>query len=114
MPDNTWVDAMACDEVEEDFPAEVTLKGRYLAVYRHGERFFATDGFCTHEDAKLCDGYLDGEVIECPLHQARFNIVTGQVLGPPATANLTIYPVQVRDGRVLVQLDAGGEDGRPD
>ena len=110
MPEKIWVDAMGCGDVEGDFPEAITLQGRYLAVYRCGDRFYATDGLCTHEGAKLCYGYLEGEVIECPLHQARFNIVTGEVLGPPATTNLTVYPVKVRDGRILVQLHADVED----
>ena len=110
MPERIWVDAMACEEIEGDFPEAITLNGRYLAVYKCGDRFYATDGLCSHEGAKLCDGYLDGEVIECPLHQARFSIVTGEVLGPPATTNLRVYPVQVRDGRILIQLDADSED----
>ena len=110
MPERLWVDAMACEDVEGDFPEAITLHGRYLAIYRCGERFYATAGRCTHEGAKLCDGYLEGEVIECPLHQARFNIVTGDVLSPPATERLAVYPVQVRDGRIFVQLDAVGDE----
>lgn len=105
MSDRVWIDVMDCDEVDGDFPEEITLGDKYLAIYRCGDRFFATDGFCTHEDAKLCDGYLDGEIIECPLHHARFNIATGKVLSEPADKDLTVYPVEIRGGRVFVELE---------
>lgn len=111
MSDKVWVDVMDCGEVGDDFPEEITVGDKYLAVYRCGDKFFATNGFCTHEDAKLCDGYLDGEVIECPLHHARFNIATGKALSEPANQDLTVYPVEVRDGRVFVQLEGESVPG---
>jgi nitrite reductase/ring-hydroxylating ferredoxin subunit len=48
---------------------------------------------------------LDGELIECPLHAARFDVRTGKVLDPPATEDLKTFPVRVVDGEIQVKLD---------
>lgn len=64
---------------------------------------YATHDMCTHEDASLADGFIDGECIECPLHQAMFHIPTGAIRSLPATKALRIYPVRVTGGDVHVR-----------
>ena len=75
-----------------------------VAVYNVGGTFFATDNLCTHESAFLSDGWLEGEVIECPYHQARFDVKTGKVLAPPACKDLRTFPVRVSGDDVEVQV----------
>lgn len=105
MTHDTWTDVIGCDEVDEDFPEEVTVNDVYLAIYNCGGTYYATAGFCSHEDAKLCDGYLSDGIIECPLHHAKFEVATGKFLTDPATVGLKTYPVEIRDERVWVQLN---------
>ncbi len=109
MTGETWIDVMAAEDIDEFFPEGVTVNGKYLAIYKCNGGYFATDGYCSHEDAKLCDGYLDGGIIECPLHHARFEVATGRVLSEPATRNLGVYPVEVRDGRIHVKMEGSQE-----
>jgi 3-phenylpropionate/trans-cinnamate dioxygenase ferredoxin subunit len=45
-----------------------------------------------------------GKTIECPKHNGRFDIPTGQAKGAPACINLKTYPVKVEAGRVFVDL----------
>jgi nitrite reductase/ring-hydroxylating ferredoxin subunit len=52
----------------------------------------------------LSDGWLDGDIIECPLHGGQFNVRTGQALGDPVTCDLRRFPTRVRDGRIEVQV----------
>ena len=82
-----------------------TLVGhRIIALYKLGAEFYATDDTCTHEFASLCDGYIEGDTIECPLHQARFHIPTGKVLDLPAEEDLATYPVRVENGYLEILL----------
>ncbi len=83
----------------------VEVGGRSIALYDADGNIFATDNICTHAYARLSDGWLDGELIECPLHAARFDIRTGKVLDPPATIDLKTYPVRVIDDEIQVELD---------
>jgi NAD(P)H-dependent nitrite reductase small subunit len=99
-----WAQVAAFDDLEEGFPEAVGLDGRRIALFRIGGTVYATDDQCPHEEACLSDGYVEGNVVECPLHQSRFHIPTGEVFTPPATEDLTVYPVKVEDGAVLVGL----------
>ena len=58
---------------------------------------------CTHEEASLCEGYLEGGVIECPLHQATFDVRTGKSLTPPATEDLKVFDVEVDGDDIRVR-----------
>ena len=66
--------------------------------------FYATDGICTHENACLPDGMVLGEIIECPRHQGRFHIPSGQAKGTPACIDLQTYPTKIEADQVLVSL----------
>jgi len=104
----SWVDVCAVEDVDEEDVIEVEADGRALAVYRSpADSFHATDALCTHGRARLADGLVMGELIECPKHNGRFNYMTGAAVRVPCLEALTVYPVSVRDGRVLVELPAG-------
>jgi 3-phenylpropionate/trans-cinnamate dioxygenase ferredoxin subunit len=45
-----------------------------------------------------------GTVIECPLHQGRFDVITGRALSAPVCVNLKTYPVKLEDGAVWVEI----------
>jgi nitrite reductase/ring-hydroxylating ferredoxin subunit len=74
-----------------------------IAVFRTEDGdFYAVDDTCTHQDASLADGWLEGCTVECPLHASCFDLRTGQPSGPPATKPLRTYPVVVEDGVIRV------------
>ena len=99
-----WVDVCGFDALEEEIPEGIRIRGNYIALFRIGDAVYATSGFCTHAQADLCNGYVEGDVVECPLHQARFHIPTGRVLSEPADRDIEVFPTEIRDGRVLVRL----------
>lgn len=105
MSSTPWIDAMAADDVPEDDVVGLVVAGRDLAVYGVGGEVFATDNLCTHGRARLCDGFLDGHQIECPLHQGRFDVRTGAPSCAPVTEPLRSYPVKVEGGRVYLRID---------
>src|SRR5215472_5399016 len=100
-----WVRAAARSDLTEGEVLGVEIEGRSIALYDVEGGVFATDNICTHAYARLSDGWLDGELIECPLHAARFDVRTGKVLDPPATEDLKTYPVRVTDDEIQVKLD---------
>ena len=103
--DAGWVRAAARSDLAEGEVIGVEVAGRSIALYDADGNLFATENICTHAYACLSDGWLDGEVIECPLHAARFDIRTGKVLDPPATEDLKTYPVRVVDDEIEVRID---------
>ena len=85
-------------------PEPVKAAGRAIALFVVGGRIYATDCYCSHMRAKLTDGYVEGDTVECPLHQSRFHIPTGKVFNAPATKNIQTFETKVVDGRVLVRV----------
>jgi 3-phenylpropionate/trans-cinnamate dioxygenase ferredoxin subunit len=74
-----------------------------IAVFNADGELYAVDDTCTHQDASLADGWLEGCQIECPLHASCFDLRTGKPSGPPAKRPLRTYPVTVADG--MIQVD---------
>lgn len=83
---------------------QVRIGERVLALYNVDGTFYATDDTCTHAFALLSDGYVDGDMIECPLHQGCFHIPTGRAMGPPVIHDLRTYPVKVIDGEIYIEI----------
>ena len=105
MRTTPWTDVMPADELPVDDVKGVIVGGRDIAIYTVGDAVYATDNICSHGHARLCDGFLDGHEIECPLHQGKFDVRDGQPLCEPATQALRSYPVKVEGSRVFVQID---------
>lgn len=102
----TWVAACRADDIETEDIIAFEHDGEEFAIYRSDDdEFFATDGFCTHERERLCDGLVMGRTIECPKHNGRFDYTSGQAKGAPVIQNLRTYPVKVDDdGTVHIGL----------
>ena len=86
----------------------VRVDDREIAVFNVGGAFHAMDDICTHDGGPLAEGIVEGHVIECPRHGARFDIRTGAVLGMPATQPVTTYPVRIEGDQVQVALGSTG------
>jgi len=99
-----WRAAAKLDELGEEEPLGVVIEGQPLALFKIGGRVYATHNVCTHEHAILSDGYVDGDCIECPLHQARFHIPTGEVRAAPATEPIKTYATKVENGQIFVDI----------
>lgn len=78
---------------------------REVLVCHTREGYSAVDNICSHGYARLNEGRLRGVRVICPLHGASFDCRTGGVLGAPASAAITNFPVRVVDGWVEVATD---------
>jgi 3-phenylpropionate/trans-cinnamate dioxygenase ferredoxin subunit len=101
---SAWREACRLQDIADGEPFGTTVEGTPVCIIRRGGRLYAIEDMCTHELARLSKGYLAGDVIECPLHEAKFDIRTGKALCPPADGDVATYEVQVEGGRVLVKL----------
>jgi 3-phenylpropionate/trans-cinnamate dioxygenase ferredoxin subunit len=99
-----WQRVASIADVQADAPLAVTVGERQLAIYRIGDNFYALDDICPHAFALLSSGFIEGDKVECPLHQALFHIPTGKCLGPPATSDLTVFPVKVEGSDIEIDV----------
>jgi 3-phenylpropionate/trans-cinnamate dioxygenase ferredoxin component len=99
-----WTAVCPVDEIDDEDVRRFDHAGRTYAVYRVGEKVYATDGLCTHEQVHLCDGLVMDHVIECPKHNGRFDIRDGRALSAPACVNLNTYPAKLDGGRIWIEV----------
>ncbi|NOT35456.1 MAG: non-heme iron oxygenase ferredoxin subunit [Candidatus Eisenbacteria bacterium] len=80
----------------------VRFEDQPVAVFHVDGSYYALDDLCTHDGGELASGTVDGHVIECPRHGARFDIRTGAVLCMPATAPVPTYSVRLKGDEIQV------------
>jgi nitrite reductase/ring-hydroxylating ferredoxin subunit len=76
----------------------------YVLLARIGDEYFALDGFCTHAEGFLAEGYLLEEYceVECPIHEGAFDLRTGAVTNPPAEEAVVAYTVRIEGDEIIV------------
>lgn len=99
------INAVEVDELPPGKMTCVEVDGQRILVANVGGVFYATEDTCTHEEASLSSGSLNGELVKCPLHGSRFSLRTGEPLEDPAEEPLRCYPVKVEDGTVQIEID---------
>ncbi|MDD5511116.1 MAG: Rieske (2Fe-2S) protein [Dehalococcoidales bacterium] len=86
--------------------------GKEILVTNYEDKYFAIDAKCTHMGGKLINGKLEGKIVTCPIHGARFDVTTGvSVSGPKMgpvklkARNVATYEVKVEDNIVEVNIN---------
>ncbi len=99
-----WHAVAETDALGDDEALGVRVGEVPVAIVRAGGILHAVNNVCTHQYALLSDGYVEDGCIECPLHQGRFNLATGEAMCAPVTEPIKVYPVKVEGGRILVEI----------
>lgn len=97
-----YVTVAKVDEIPAGGVKVVRLDDQAVAVFNVDGSFYAMDDICTHDGGPLAEGHLEGGVIECPRHGAKFDVKTGAVVCLPATSPVPTYDVRVVDGEIQV------------
>ena len=92
----------AAADVEPDAPLRVVLGNEAYAVFNLDGQFYATQDQCTHGPGSLAEGFVTGTEIECPFHQGRFDIRTGQATAAPCIQALKTWTVHAIDGQLFI------------
>jgi 3-phenylpropionate/trans-cinnamate dioxygenase ferredoxin subunit len=96
----------AVADVAKGEVVQVTVDGTEIAlVHADDDRFYAVYDECSHASVALSEGEVDGCTLECWLHGSRFDLRTGRPTGLPATEPVPVYPVEIRDGDVYIDLN---------
>jgi NAD(P)H-dependent nitrite reductase small subunit len=99
-----WTRVGRVDDLRKHEATALKINDVELAIYRLDDGCYALHDICTHAFAHLSSGFVEGDVVECPLHQARFEIRTGKSLDDIAPEDLSTYEVKVENGDVFVRV----------
>lgn len=100
-----WVDVASKDELAPGERKIVDVDDVEVAVFNIDGDYFAIEDVCTHDGGELAGGELEGDVIVCPRHGAKFCLRTGEVLAPPAYEPVPCFPVRVEGNMIQVRDD---------
>jgi nitrite reductase/ring-hydroxylating ferredoxin subunit len=106
--DVQWHAVAKLSELEAEEPKHANVQNRPLCVVKLDDGVYCIHDVCTHEFAVLSEGFVDGGEIECPLHQATFDLKTGKCTGPPADLDVDTYPVKIDGDDVYIGLPQDG------
>ena len=86
--------------------AQIEIDATLIAVFNIHGTFYAIDDLCTHDGGELAGGAIEGDVVICPRHGARFCLRTGAALTPPAYEPVRTYETRVNEGIVEIRSDS--------
>ncbi len=104
-----WTTVAPIAEFPSGTVRTVVLAGVTVAVFNVDGRYYALEDCCSHEGEALSLGAVAGLEVICPRHQARFSLVSGEALAPPAYEPVASFPLRLEAGMVQVRdnrLDA--------
>jgi nitrite reductase/ring-hydroxylating ferredoxin subunit len=99
-----WKHVCAAAKLPEGEPLGFKLGDQRVALYKIDDEIFATDDVCSHAFALLSTGFLEGHVVECPLHGAMFDVRDGRCRSG-TYKDIRAFSAEIRDGEVYVYLD---------
>jgi nitrite reductase/ring-hydroxylating ferredoxin subunit len=104
MEDNVWVPALDEAHLQEATITLASPKGVSIILIKKDDRIYALRNRCAHMSCTLAGGRLDGYTLQCPCHEWKFDINTGEFL---AAREITIptYSCKSQDGMILVKLE---------
>lgn len=105
----TWSTVGTRDQVDPDNPIAAEIDGTKIGVFEVEGTLHAIDDVCPHAHAILSSGFIDGGEIECPLHNAVFDICSGRHLRGEPCRDLKIYPVRIVNREVQVAIEQDQE-----
>ncbi len=86
----------------EGKPMKVMVDTTPVCLVKIKEEVFAVEDTCSHSEASLSEGELNGYRIECWLHGAEFDLRTGEAVVPPAVAPLKRFIVERNSDQLLI------------
>ena len=103
LSEDELVELCEASRVGPDAPVRAEVNGEVYAVFEVDGNYYVTQDACTHGPGSLSEGFVEGDEIECPFHQGRFNVRTGQPTSPPCIVPLRTWSVHIREGKLLIR-----------
>ena len=98
-----WVAVAKAGEIAPGAFRVVDVDGTSVVVFNIDGSYYAIEDVCTHDGGQLTGGHVEGDVIVCPRHGARFCVRTGEALSAPAYEPTATFPVRVENGEIQVR-----------
>jgi ferredoxin-NADP reductase/nitrite reductase/ring-hydroxylating ferredoxin subunit len=102
LSEEDFVKVANTKDIQPSQMKEVEVNGQNICVVNIEGKYYAIGSICTHEGGPLADGTLEGYEVECPWHNSKFDVRTGEVTSPPASEPEPAYEVKVDDNNNIL------------
>lgn len=98
-----WIKVSTLEECPPGSLRSVMVGADPVVLANVGDTIHAILDRCSHEDLPLSDGEIEGSVLVCQYHGARFDVASGAPRALPAVKPVKTYAVEVREDGIYVQ-----------
>ena len=102
-----YVQVADATDIELGHSVSVNVNGTNILICNTEEGFFAVQDMCTHALVPLCGGLIQGTLISCPLHGAVYDLMSGEVMAPPAFEDLQTFKLKIEGTSISVESPTG-------
>jgi nitrite reductase/ring-hydroxylating ferredoxin subunit len=99
-----WIPTFDESALQEGTATPVTPKGVSILLIRKEGRLYALRNRCAHMGCTLAGGRLDGNTLQCPCHEWKYDITTGEFLNA-REITIQTYACKSQNGRIFIQLE---------
>jgi nitrite reductase/ring-hydroxylating ferredoxin subunit len=93
-----FVDVADVDGVPEGMMKHVEVGEKEILLANSEGRMYALCDRCSHMNAPLSMGALNGKVVTCPMHGARYDVTTGKKVAEPMALDPSKFPEPIPEG----------------
>lgn len=97
------------NEISTNKPKKFSINNEDILIAKSNDgQYFAFSNTCSHADKPLEKGNWNPQTCEitCPFHKAVFDVAHhGAVKAPPAFVNLPVFPLEIKDNFIFVNMD---------
>ena len=99
-----YVNVARVSEIPENRMRAFEVQGQKILIANVEGRLYAVSDNCPHMSYPLYMGSLNGRILTCGFHYAKFDVTTGEVLSPPAQEPLKTFKIKVQNDTIVVKL----------
>jgi nitrite reductase/ring-hydroxylating ferredoxin subunit len=92
-------------KLKQDKKWRVILLDHPYLVALIGQHVYAIPDQCPHQEASLFQGKIVGDVVTCPLHQAQFNLKTGDIDDVSKMLYFDFGPEKITTHKAVIEGD---------
>jgi nitrite reductase/ring-hydroxylating ferredoxin subunit len=90
MVQSDFVEVAKLDDVPVGRMKHIEFNGKEIMIVNLDGKFYALNDRCSHTNAPLSMGHIQGNIVTCPMHGARFDITTGKKVSDPKMPSFNI------------------------
>jgi len=103
-PESDFVTVGRVGDVPAGHGRQVTVNGRWVALFNLDGAFHAIDGICLHRGGPLAEGRLTQCVVTCPWHGRQFDVTTGTLV-QDTRVGVTRHDTRIVGDQLQVRLN---------